>query len=285
MKIRYSNFLAKLSVIIPVLCSGCGFRTPEIQEFWANENDHQIAVNAIVGQMSCEIGQALRSVYYSRDNNMGQLSFLPNWGVQVSLLLSVTEKSAVTPGVSVISPPPGAYLTNFGGTISGEADRIDTQQRLYPVTDFLKGGPRYDSGIIDRPCISKVGEPGTLFVQTDSGFRDDLFSFVKTLNTKTADEPLAGQAATVIGMSHNIKFDILTDASVNPTWKLVRVTTTSSPLFDTRRDRSQQLIITLGPLQGTGPPNKGLKTLSLAAQNAQNAQELAAYIARSLSGE
>jgi hypothetical protein len=139
MKIRYSNFLAKLSVMIPVLCSGCGLRTPEIQEFWANENDHQIAVNAIVGQMSCEIGQALRSVYYC-PRNIGELNFLPSWGVQVSLLLSATEKSALTPGVSVISPLPSTYLTNFGGTFSGQADRIDTQQRLYPVTDFLKGG-------------------------------------------------------------------------------------------------------------------------------------------------
>jgi len=213
------------------------------------------------------------------------LSFLQSWGVQVSLLLTATEKSALAPGVSVISPLPSTYLTSLGGAFSGQADRIDTQQRLYPVTDFLKGGSRYDSGITNRPCRSKIGEPGTLFVQTDSGFRDDLFSFVSTLYTKTADEPLDGQAGTVIGMSHNIKFDILTDASVTPTWKLVRVTTTSSPLFDARRDRSQQLIITLGPLQGKGPANKGLRSLSVAAQSSQNSQELAAYIAAQLSGQ
>ncbi len=280
--IRLQRFVA-INIVFSfvTLCGGCGIVTPEIQESWANENDHQIGVNSIVGQMSCEIGQAIRETYYS-PRNKGELNFLKTWGAQFTLILTADEKSGINPGVSLITPLSGGqkYSTNFGATLSSEANRIDTQQRFYPITDFLKGGARYSGGRTDRSCISSVGEPGTLFIQTDSGFRDDLFSFISTLYTRTADEPIGGQSASVVGMSHNIKFDIVTSGNVTPTWTLVRVATTSSPLFSTSRDRSQQIIITLGPLQsGTGQKAKGL---AAASQNAQNSQELAAYIARSL---
>lgn len=264
-------------------CTCCGVATPKIEEFGANDNDHQIAVNLIVGQISCEMGQALRGVYYSK-RNLGELEFLKKWGVQFSLILTIDEKSSLNPGVSLIQPLASMqqYSTNIGASVTGEANRIDTQQRFYPITDFLKGGPRYDDGRVDRACVSGGNYPGTLFIRTDSGFRDDLYSFISTLYTKTADEPLDGQAGPAVGMSHNIKFDILTSGNITPTWKLVRVATTSSPLFSASRDRSQQVIITLGPIQIS--PDKKSKSLGPAAQNSQNSQELAAYIAKSLAG-
>jgi len=116
-----------------------------------------------------------------------------------------------------------------------------------------------------------VGEPGTLFLENDTRFQDELQAFVFPIGTGTADAP----NNAVVGMTHSLKFDIVTSGNITPTWKLVRVSTTSSPLFSSSRDRTQQIIITLGPIQKNagGPPS-----LAAAAQNSHNSQELAAAI-------
>ncbi len=281
-----------VTLFILLACSGCGIRTPTIQEPGAGANDYTIAVNSVVGQISCEVGQALRVLYYSDfGKNQHKLTFLKTWGAQFTFLLTVDEKSALNPGLALVTPLQTAtttfaggatvasmqsFMFGFGGTASTEATRIDTQQRFYPLTDFLLKRPRYDNGRTDRSCLSKVGETGLLFVQSDTGFRDDLRAFVAPLYSLTADQPAKGQPGTVVGMSHNLKFEIVTSGNVTPTWKLVRVSTTSNPLFSVSRDRQQQVIITLGPIQST--PGTNQKSLAPAAQNSQNVQELAAAI-------
>ena len=75
-------------------------------------------------------------------------------------------------------------------------------------------------------------------------------------------------------ITHEVKFQIVSGANATPTWKLVQVTAnTASPLFNTTRDRTQDLLITLGPVQ-PGTPSKGTPALATAAQNSHLAQQI-----------
>lgn len=55
-------------------------------------------------------------------------------------------------------------------------------------------------------------------------------------------------------IQHEVKFIILTDGNITPSWKLVRVSTATSPLFDAQRTRTHDLLITFGPKAETPKP-------------------------------
>ena len=77
------------------------------------------------------------------------------------------------------------------------------------------------------------------------------------------------------GFSDEIKFQIVTNGGVNPTVKFVDVAssgTGSSPMLSAGRDRTQDIIITMGPLASDkkGDPTQ----LIVSAQNLFLAQEV-----------
>jgi hypothetical protein len=76
-------------------------------------------------------------------------------------------------------------------------------------------------------------------------------------------------------ITHDIKFEIVTNGNVNPQWKLVRISANTSPnLLASGRDRTQELIITFGPTQ------KG--SLASAASNSHLATETGAAVSQAI---
>ena len=57
-------------------------------------------------------------------------------------------------------------------------------------------------------------------------------------------------------LSYEVSFEIISSGNVTPTWKLVRVTTPNGglPLFSTKRDRTHDVTLTIGPV--TTPPRR-----------------------------
>jgi hypothetical protein len=67
---------------------------------------------------------------------------------------------------------------------------------------------------------------------------------VDTGTGKGGKSPAVGQNA----ITHEVQFFVVTEGSVTPSWRLVRVSANqSSPFFDTQRQRTHDLIVTFGP--------------------------------------
>jgi hypothetical protein len=316
--------LIRLSHIMMVssILGACGRYVPEVQEFWGDENDASINVNNIAGQVACELGQALREVIqYDIDNPPRRLKSLEKWGAQVTLNLVVEEKSTFNPGVSLntpmhnatvnfagetlpsaggalvatlISPStysflslPQSYSFGIGGQLSSAATRTDKYQFLYKVSDFLKGGSHWQEGRTDRTCLPRNPANATLFPQTDLKIGEWVRAMVLPARTGTGDPtPTAAN-----GITHDVKFVIVTDGNVSPNWKLVRVsanTFPNNPLFDASRTRTQEAIITVGPLSEGGGGGKGkpaARTLAVNAQDSHLAAEIGSAVAAALKGQ
>jgi hypothetical protein len=97
-------------------------------------------------------------------------------------------------------------------------------------------------------------------------------------------------------IQHEVKFQIVSNGNVTPTWKLVRVTAnTSGNFFAAGRDRTQDLTITFGPtIEATAQPptsatdaRRGTRTLQLAtpAQNSHLAAEIGLAVSQALKGQ
>jgi hypothetical protein len=58
------------------------------------------------------------------------------------------------------------------------------------------------------------------------------------------------ESSTQQVLTYDVKFEILSNGNINPIWKLTPVTTAtgSLPLFTTKRDRTHEMLLTLGPL-------------------------------------
>jgi hypothetical protein len=270
---------------------GCGLRVPDIQEFWGEPDDTSIKVNDVVGQVKCELREAVRELI-ARDISMAaqfhqprRLRWLESWAAQVTLTLTVIENSAFNPGVTsitqiipkTISFPSGdpntpittgplgqTYSLGFGANLSSEATRIDTLHMLYYLRDFVGLGP---SG---RSCVPKTNPSGTLFIQSDLKLKEWLTQAALVQYTETADLT-AGASPSQQVITHDIKFNIVSSGNVTPTWKFVRISANDgTTFFSTKRDRTQELLITLAPAEGGG--------LSRAGADASLAQQIGSAV-------
>jgi hypothetical protein len=153
----------------------------------------------------------------------------------------------------------------LGATLSTAATRTSKLTLFFVLRDFLNGGRT------DRSCIpDRVN--GDLFIQSDLKLRDWLYATTLPQFTGLQGPPPAKDAIT-----HQVKFQIVSSGSTTPTWTLIRVTANAGalPLFGTSRDRTQDLLITLGPVV----PGIGRPELSPVATNSHLASEIGAAVA------
>jgi len=294
------NPMRRLKMLLTVfafgLLGGCGgTQVPEIQEFWGDANDTAIKVNAIAGQVKCELSEAVRSLI-ANDKKLAderhiprQTKWLETWYAQVALILTIDEKTALSPGLSLTTPfenaitrfpngnvtTPQSFSLGLGGTLSADATRIDKLNYFYVLSDFLDEGPK------NLSCIPIRNDKGDLFLQSDLKLREWLYIAALPKFTGIVEYPAAVVQGQQNVISHEVKFEIISSGNITPTWKLVRVSanTGASPLFGTSRDRTQDLIITLGPAQKAEAERQ---TLSTPAQNSALASEIGASVAAAI---
>jgi hypothetical protein len=98
-----------------------------------------------------------------------------------------------------------------------------------------------------RKCVS----PLQLQQLKDAGYKDnEIQQIVAPQTCKGAQQSSGGSGGqTPDTISIEIKFVILSNGNVTPTWKLLRVSanTGSAPLFGLGRTRTHDLIVTIGP--------------------------------------
>lgn len=279
---------------------GCGTYVPDHQEFWGTPNDVQIKVNNIAGQVRCELIRAVGSAMADDP----RLIWLAGWGAQVTLTLTIDEKSVLTPNVmlnkvlpNAITPFPNGAVTTpqsftlgLGGTLSSDATRTDKVTMFFAFSDYFQvrnGFAKQRKGIFPRPpygtCLPNSPNNADLFIQSDLKLRDWLYAAALPVLTGITDYSKIPAADLANGvLSHDIKFEIVSSGTINPTWTLVQVTANAgtTPLFSAGRDRTQELLITLSPISGGkgGAPS----TPTQAALNSHLASEIGSAVAASI---
>jgi hypothetical protein len=296
------------AALLAALCVvGCGTTTPSFHEFYDSE-DSATMIEAITEHTQCEVRDAVQFLVLddrdaaavksrlTKKTEQPSLAWLSNWDAQVTLVITVDEKSSLNPSVA-LTPPLASKTSTFGdgsstittqnlslgigATGSVDATRKGTISWLIHFKDLLddtslaqarvKRDQLYKAALetgaktIPTTCEHRHGA----FIQGDLAFRDWLYTALVPAAIKNGlignfAEALSAEAAASKKdvIQDDITFVVLYGGSFNPVFKLLRVAggQASPPLFGVQRTRTQDLLITLGP---EAPDGK----LSQAAQN------------------
>jgi hypothetical protein len=203
------------------------------------------------------------------------------------------------PSTSTFGPLPVAqsYSLGFGGKANAQATRTETSGAFFTVASLVNNAKKNDrfeaekstcdNQTIDEEArnrlyhnqqskeLSKTAQFLSLITNNDLKIYEWLKSVLHIQNiiagmgggtvgtsNDSSKSPGVGQNA----ITHEVQFVVLTDGNVTPSWRLVRVSANqSSPLFDTQRQRTHDLIVTFGPKD---PKTGGLQSEATATHNA-----------------
>lgn len=268
--------LLPFTLILAAALGGCGLFVPEKNLIQGTPLDEKVSPeggyeNNLVGLIKCETGQGLLKAYQA-----WKLPWLESWGTAVTLTITAEEQSSANPGVSSINPiAPAASMQSFtaafGATGSANATRTETIQFTYPNTDlmhFARINHRSDGTLVDCHESAHLNGPG---IEGDLKIADFIYdkAVVAYFGNATSRNPRLPLYNT---FSEEITFVAAFGGNFTPTWKLTRLSAdTSGNLLSATRTKTNDLIITLGPLQ-----NKVYKyspvQLVQSAQNQHNAR-------------
>jgi hypothetical protein len=235
--------------------SGCGVTTPEIQEFWGDQNQAGAMESAIAVEIECELSNALKNIHEKTSAKTVEgeelrqsYDFVFDWNAQANFIFYVDEQTTVNPTLSFINSTQ-IFTLGLSGSNKTEAVRTDKAALVYKVRNLIKG-PKY-------PCNAPRATAGTVFLTSDLRIEEWL---LQALNLSVAQRLSSGKPLypkKVDAISHDIKFEIVSSGGISPSWKLVRFGAGSSPLFSGSRDRYQDLLLTLGPPDNAHPDQLG----------------------------
>ncbi|NSZ17121.1 hypothetical protein [Agrobacterium vitis] len=230
--------------------SSCGMVVPEIEEFWGGPVDAAFKVNAIAGQIKCEIGRAVSNILID-DRKLEQknreYTWLENWGAAVSMQFTINERSGFNPNLNLIRVRSGTenFTGNLSANLSSEATRVDK------INTTLYFDELVDPEVRKLTCIPSQTGKGNLFVTSD--LKIEQWMRIALLIESTGTGSLS-RATKPDAISHEIKFEIITNGSANPAWKLVDISNNigATQMLEAKRGRIQDLTITMGPTKGSG---------------------------------
>lgn len=151
------RFTGLMSICVAFAVSGCGTYVPDLQEFYQSKTDARLRVETLVEHLQCEVVSAVQSVLLKDEDLASQrkayglpevtvLDWLKKWAAQITLTLTVEEKSALNPGLTVNRyfptvpvfpeyklPVNAARIFNLG-----LAGLTQPARRLYHLSRFIK---------------------------------------------------------------------------------------------------------------------------------------------------
>ncbi len=240
-----------VSFAFGLLLGGCGLYVPEIQENPLNGNEGQKFVQEIALNIRCEIQDAVVDLYAKNgaiDPQNRNLAFFDSWGAQITLTLTIDEKGSLNPVSSWLptgtpTTPSSIFSLNLGATLSSESQRVDKISSFFLVSDLKKL----------EACPDLDRNRGPFILESDLKLEEWLFDTMEASGTGNLPAPasVSGPFKSNV-LSHEVKFDIISSGNITPGWKLKQSTVNQSGNFLTgSRDRTQDLIITFGPVDTT----------------------------------
>lgn len=245
-----------------LLLSSCGFRTPDLHSPLETKQDVQISINHIVNRVKCELIQGIIKTLdddkkiASQNGFAPKLTWLEKWSAKVTLTLIAEENTSFNPGFSVFNnnhssvqrfsngsvvTTPRALTLGLGGGFSSNATRTNKLDFFFAFEDFINSDDTNKDYSI--PCEQfgsflesdlKLGEwieEATFANYTDSIKTPKKFTFPQSV------------------ISHQVNFVVRASGNLSPGFRLARVTFNqgSIPFFQTLRNKTNDILITLGP--------------------------------------
>ena len=280
------------------LLNGCGTYVPQLQEFYDTQTAETM-VAAIVEHVQCEVKTGVQFLILDDIDaaaeaktlglNQGlSVNWLEKWAAQVTLTLTIDEKSAISPTATdtPITTVAQTFSVAIGGTASADGTRKETLAWLINFAPFSTPQALKRARLI-RDQVYKASrangaDPVALLCDQQNGglIQGDLklwewlhavtlLSYVRGGAVPNYSQTLQAEAkaAKKDVIAHEITFVILYGGNVTPSWKLVRVSVNqgSQPLLSAQRTRTQDLQITMGPAPG-GVPSQSVQNTTLASQ-------------------
>ena len=254
---------AGFALVGAVALSSCGTYAPPIQEYGG---DSQLLVQSVVTSIHCELTRAIQQLYVKAQTYKDVrplAATMSNWGAQMALSLKTEEKSGFNPTVlwTPIGPASSVFTLAGSATISSDAIKTAVLNYYYTIPELIKRGAC-------KTGVKPEGTVSSLLVQNDLGFGEWLFDQLAPTSTQEVNLPTSGNTALKQNvLQYHIVSEVVTTGSINPAWKLVRASVNQTGTFaSATRDRTHDLLITLGPGSSTG--------LKGAARDSHLAQEI-----------
>jgi hypothetical protein len=268
-----------LAMTVATVLVGCGTYVPDIQEFPGDSADGQLFVQAIVQNVTCEVQDAINDIIRkdredAKTSGVRNAAWLDNWGVQMLLTLTVDETGKFNPTGNWFPPSPetAIFNLNVGINAGATATRTDKVGSYYTVRELLKLGP----------CNPSLRPRGPFLLQSDLKLRQWLLYNVMLGGTGVVLFPTVPNGPLKQDViSHEVKFEVVSEGSVTPAWKLTRVLINQDgTLLTAGRTRTHDLLITLGP---TDPATlRGRRLPAPAAANAHLASQIGLAVSNGL---
>lgn len=288
---------AKATCLVAILFpffGGCGTTVPLMNEVTDSAQPGLDAGGAlelnIKTQIYCELRGAVMSVTDPREGNpfyvggFRKLNATPglpdDWGVEMTLTLQVDENTALNPSVAWTNPSPfgpnSSFNLGLAATASSAATRIDKFVSFYMVGDLKRDLGAADRCFYDETTGARrdLKLPGSsLLLASDLNITRWLYDALIVQNTYKSEATDPSKKDDVY--SYDARFVVVTNASANPAWKLVKIANNQSgqPLLGAGRSRSHDLLLTFGPTEK--PKEKGgPRTFTTTATNADLASQI-----------
>ncbi len=238
---------AGLLLVTSFLLGGCGLTIPAMEGF-SQKTPEGLEENTIINQVKCELHLGVQEALARQLKNGNQLDWLRDkWGAKVTMNLTVDEKGTLAPGLSFTSPfekVTQTFTANLGATASAQATRKEAVTFSYGFKKLL-AEPH-----IAQPCSNEDG----ILIHSDlkiAEFVTNKALLAQILDTTDAN---ATGGYPFSSFSDDVTFVVAVGATATPTFKLVRFSAnSSSPLVSAARTKTQDILVTLSPLDD---PNK-----------------------------
>ena len=263
-------------LVASALC-GCGAHTPQLHEVWEEADlDDDLALR-VKKSIYCEFRLAVAALGPVKVYLAGKpVDSIPDdWGAQITLQLQVDETSALSASAAYNRTLPTAVAKFAGqspvnvpqmfslpvsGTGSTQATRIDKYYSFFSMKDLKKP---YDP--VETSCRKNTEDFQDLdrhgsspLLSGDLGIATWLRGALHAQTAIPSSLLPKSQATKLDVLSYDIKFIIITNGTINPTWRLVSLSTAvgALPLFSANRTRTHDLLLTLGPTQQVSTSSK-----------------------------
>jgi hypothetical protein len=272
-----------LTVVGATPLGGCGTYVPQIYEVWESVDVLPSMETNIKERIYCETVRALKRI--KNDAKINGIQIIPDsYGVQMQITLTVEETGAVNPNVTLNNTLPNAIANKvtvpqsftFTGaaTASSTATRVDTSYSYYNVGRITQPGGNTGCDA-DLPGLRGSGSSPLLNVDLGiEKFLRDVAPGALLFQSSPMAKGGAGKGAKLDVFSYEVKFIVVTNASISPTWKLVNISAGagSLPLANAGRTRTHDLVLTFGP--GTDTPADFALQTHFVGQIVQSNQQL-----------
>lgn len=229
-----------MALVAALSLTGCGTYVPQQQEAWEGPDLSGDMAVRIKQQIFCEL---VRAIKFTNDNlkiDGGKYPSVPSsYGVQMQIALTVEETSALNGGV-ILNQVIRDGTLGLGGTASSTATRTDTSYSFYNVG-------RIASKNSNKWC-DNLQHTGSSLLFSDLGIAAFLIKNIRAQAELHSSEPVKSDGLKLDVLSYDVKFVVVSNGNVTPSWKLVSLSANEgAPFLAAGRTRTHNLTLTFGP--------------------------------------